>query len=224
MADSNLNWNAELAKWCQGSGKSLGAISRESGIPRTSFSEYVKGTVKDLGKLSKERKDALYKLTSLECFKAGYPALNLNQAVGAEAPQVDGKNYSPKINAPADGESIKEIVKTCRKGIENIVGMATSDLSGIQKLKSGLLKSQQYGANERADAIMELLDVLSEEIDYFRTAKIEEKEILTSKLKNDPESFGYVSQMLNIIYQGKKLDSWMLMAQPPSKMRRLRGK
>jgi len=224
MEDSNQDWNSELANWHRKSGKTISAIAREGGIPKTSFSEYLSGKVKDLGKLSEERKDALYKLTGLECFKTSYPAINLNKINGTEVPQNNGKGYSPKNDTYSPGESMGEIVNSSKKGIENIVEKATSGLSGIQKLRAGLLKSQQYGANERADAIMELLDILSEEVDYFRTAKENEKDILNSKLKENPESFGYVSQMLNIIYQGKKLDSWMLMAQPPSRMKRLGGK
>jgi len=103
-------------------------------------------------------------------------------------------------------------------------GDDTSQLSGMQKLEKGLLQAQRYrpSAQQRTDAIMELLDVLSEEVDYFRTASEDEKRVLVKRLQREPESFGYVSQMLNVIYKGQKLDSWMLMAQPPSRLKRLR--
>ena len=71
---------------------------------------------------------------------------------------------------------------------------------------------------------MELLDVLGEEVDYFRTASAEEKMVLIERLQSEPESFSYATQMLNVIYSGKKIDSWMLMAQPPSRIKRLTKK
>ena len=63
-------------------------------------------------------------------------------------------------------------------------------------------------------------DFIAEEVDYYRTSTSEEREALVTKLQENPSSFGYVTQILNAIYNCRSIDSWMMIAQAPSKIRR----
>jgi hypothetical protein len=47
------------------------------------------------------------------------------------------------------------------------------------------LKAQQYTPQQRTDAVMELLEILAEEVDYFRTAPLDEKKILADRLQKE---------------------------------------
>lgn len=225
-------WNQQLSEWYKDSGKSISQIVAECGIPQKSISEYINGTRTNLDRISLERKDVLYKLTGLECFKVKSPQIEMS-----EPKEVDEKlptnqygklkEFEQVLTQPdlgsILGKTFSEIIQPVKEGLNKIIEQATSDLTGEQKLKTGLLKAQLYRptTEQRTNAIMELLDILSEEIDYFRTAPDKEKQVLVERLQKEPESFGYITQMLNIIYGGKKLDSWMLMAQPPSKLKKI---
>ncbi len=222
MLEENKTWNQQLEEWHKNSGKSIKEINEKFGIPSSTFRDYICGRIKNLGKIIPARLAILYELTGLECFKYESPKIQISQP--KETPEKLLSKFSNDTDSRLTFEkSISNIEKEGKKEIDKIVEQTTSKLKGMQKLEAGLLKTQRYNPTvyQRADAVMELLDVLSEEIDYFRTAPLKEKEILVKKLQKDPESYGYISQMLNIIYSGKKLDSWMLMAQSPSKIKRL---
>lgn len=195
MFSGSKTWNEELKEWYDSNSMSYSKIKEISGIPRSTFRDYIGGRITNLEKISPERKKALYNLTGLECF-------------GDEKDEY---------------ETLSRIIEEGKRGLEKLAEELALKLTGSQKLKSGLLKIQIYqpSAQQRVDAIMELLDVLSEEVDYFRSASEEEKKILVERLQKEPESFGYVSQILNIIYSGKNINSWMLMTQPPSKLKRI---
>lgn len=214
-------WNQELVGWFEKSGKSFKNIKDESGIPRSSFSDYIHSRVTDLGRISSERLGVLYSLTGLECFKYETPRIEVSEPRERVPKEYGGaQEGSSRVG---QGRHIVDMAKQKKGDIERTVDQAASQLTGRERLEAGMLKAQRYSpeVGERADAIMELLDVLGEEIDYFRTAPENEKKVLIERLQEEPESFGYVSQMLNIIYGGKKMDSWMLMVQPPSKIKRL---
>ncbi|MAH03786.1 hypothetical protein CMI39_03305 [Candidatus Pacearchaeota archaeon] len=210
-------WNDQLSRWYDDFKKSGKRMKDITKIPNSTFGDYIHGRSKDIDKISIERRKALYELTKLECFKYEEPKIEMNKPKD----QSIGK-YLSKNNL----EGIPDIARQGKKNIDEIINQITSQLKGREKLEAGLLKSQQYKPNvlQRTDAIIELLDVLSEEVDYFRTASDDEKNVLIKRLQKEPESFGYVTQMLNIIYSGKKIDSWMLMIQPPSKIKRLTKK
>lgn len=206
-------WNEQLAAWFSAIGKSIGEISRESGIPRTSFKDYVRGRVKDLDRLSYQRIGLLYRLTGLKCF----------EHIGARIPIPE-----PTSEVPETRGYIREIEatgRTLKQRVDQLVEQAITecDLTGRERLEAGLLKARRYSPSpeQRVDAILELLDVLSEEVDYFRTAPDSEVDVLVGRLKKEPESFGYVTQMLNVIYSGKGRDNWMLLMQPPSKTKKI---
>ncbi len=215
--EASKTWNEQLADWCKNSGKNISELAREAGINPDTFKEYVSGRrVKNIGGINPEKRDALYKLTGLEFFKYQ----------GARIEISSPKPYQ-EVNKQEEaslGSVISELARKGKESIDKIVEQTSSELRGNQKLEQGLLKAQQQKptAEKRTEAIIELLDVLAEEVDYFRTAPAYEKKLLTERLQKEPESFGYITQMLNIIYNGKQIDSWMLMAQPPSKIKRLR--
>lgn len=205
------NWNQQLSEWFSKSGKTITQINQETGIPKSTLGDYIHGKSKHLDRISPDRLKILHNLTGLTCFEYTSPKIEMSE---------------PEKLTKGDMGGISEIAKRGKDAIDRIVEKTTSELSGIQKLEEGLLKAQQYEptTQQRADAIMELLDVLSEEIDYFRTAPEEEVKVLSQRLQEEPESFGYVSQILNILYSGKKLDSWMLLSQPPSKIKKITKK
>lgn len=246
------NWNEQLAEWYRSSGMKLSQIKARAGIPDSTLYDLIHGRTRDLKKVSPERRKALYELTGLECFKdegivqggtAGVIEIGEPRKVGeieiikdvgkagagSTGTETKERAYTarpPVVEAEAESRvGVADVVKKGIEGIERIVSEATAGLSGSEKLRAGLLKFQLYRktAGERADVIMELLNVLSEEVDYFRTASREERRVLVERLKRDPDSFGYVTQMLNVLYKGEKIDSWMLMAQPPSKIGRVVG-
>jgi len=212
------SWNKELEKWFTDSGQTILQLSEKSGIPRGTLGDYIKGRIINLDKILPERRKSLYELTGLEVF--------YHEGVQIAFPKT---SQEPTFRSAGDdeisrrtGARLEAYARQAKKGIDDLLGEATSNFPGLQKLNAGLLKSQRYSptAQQRAEGIMELLDVLAEEIDYFRTSTSEEKKALVDRLQRDPESFGYISQMLNVIYSGKGLDNWMLLSQPPSKIKR----
>jgi hypothetical protein len=233
------NWNEQLHEWYKNSGKSPKEILNETGIPKSTFRDYVSGRTSDLNKIAPERLKTLYDLTGLVCFKKETPNIPMPEAEKVEKSYLNEKKVLNEFSEALQesqyqsdqafykllGDTVKDMMSTGKEGLDKILDDFSSKLSGGEKFQAGLLKSQRYqpSPTDRADAIMELLDVLSEEVDYFRTAPEKEKKILVERLQKDPESFGYASQMLSIIYSGKKLDSWMLMAQPPSKIKKIRN-
>jgi|TARA_B100001971_G_scaffold144685_1_gene133844 hypothetical protein len=222
-------WNQQLAEWYKifrNGGKCMNDIKKITNIPRSTFGDYIHGRSKNINNMSQDRRKALYELTKLECFEYEGPKIQMlkpKDKIPGKYPPIPIKNLEKEQGEYGDMK-ILNIAKQGKKNIDQIVNQITSQLTGREKLETGLLKSQQYkpNAQQRTDAIMELLDVLSEEVDYFRTASDDEKNVLIKKLQKEPESFGYVTQMLNIIYSGKKIDSWMLMAQPPSKIKKIK--
>ena len=218
-------WHEQLKDWYKNSGKFVGQISRETGIPRSTFGDYITGKPKDLSRMPQERINLLYNLTGLDCFK--YEEIKIEMPYSSnnltESPQ---KTQTTPYKSVDPNKSISDLIKQGKEGIERLVEQTLSNIPGIEKLKSGVLKAQLYNpsAKQRAEAIMELLDILAEEVDYFRTADGTDRDILIKNLQRNPESFGYVTQMLNVIYSGKKIDSWMLMSQPPSKIKKLNKK
>ncbi len=214
-SEEQKTWNQQFAEWCRNSGKNLMQISQEIGIPYNTLFNYKNADVKNVDKISPGRRDILYKTTGLECFKC-------TQRIEILEP----KKYKEPTHVRKLKSIGSEILDAARKGkesIDRVVEEAISKIPGREKLEAGLLKAQRYNpdAKQRADAIMEILDILAEEVDYFRTAHNGDKGILIERLKKEPESFGYVSQMLNILYKGEGVDKWMLMAQPPSKIKRV---
>ncbi|VVB77857.1 Uncharacterised protein [uncultured archaeon] len=200
------NWNEELRDWYKKGERSMEQISRETGIPRPTLRDYIAGAITDLDRVSGERRMQLYNLTGLEFFKV-----------------EEGYEKKPNL-VPGRKKKRSKIVienKNTRKKESIII---QNNLTGIQKLEAGLLKCQEYKPSyeKRADAVMELLDVLAEEIDYYRSASSNERSVLVDRLKKDPESFSYVTQILNVIYQGKQMDAWMMMIEAPSKIKRIR--
>ena len=69
MTEESKTWNSQLAEWYHRSDKTMRQIQDESGIPLDSFKDYVGGRVTRLDKISLKRRQELYKLTGLECFK-----------------------------------------------------------------------------------------------------------------------------------------------------------
>jgi len=202
----------QLRQWyhTQGSTKERGKVVKAAGIPMATWQDYVSGTI-NLENITADRKRLLYQMTGLECFRQKGQSIETSQATSETS---------------SSNQQLSEVAKYGKQQIDKVVLAATSQLSGIQKLEAGLLQAQQYqpSAQQRTDAIMELLDILASEVDYFRTANDSEKTVLVDTLQQDPQSFGYITQMLNIIYQGKNLDNWMLMAQPPAKIKNIMRK
>jgi hypothetical protein len=200
---NNKTWNSEFNSWYKGLGspKVRGRIVKEAGLSTENIFRYANGSVQNLDRISEETRIKLYKLSGLEFFKVE----------GIEVKEFSSYAVRTDYNQESD---------------KNTESIDHSNLTGIQKLEAGLLKFQEYkpSAQKRADAVMELIDVLAEEVDYYRTSNNEERNALVERLKESPESFGYVTQILNILYQGKQLDSWMLMAEAPSKAKRNRGR
>jgi len=214
------NWNAQLKQWCESQGKRLSDIAKEIGMPRQSLHNYAEGVSTEIDRISGERRMQLYAATGIEAFKVegGYtpkPTLIPGNRKGKKRTQriVDTSRAHGRI---------EDTSRTYEKVDPSVV---RDGLTGIQKLEAGLLQFQQYrpSPEKRAEAVLELIDVLAEEVDYYRSASAEERRVLVERLKQNPESFGYATQILNVLYQGKQIDSWMMMAQPPSKIRRIRG-
>jgi hypothetical protein len=223
----DMTWNEQLRTWLRDSGKSKAQLHRESGIPSSTLSDYTSGKVVNLEMVSPERRRILYEATKLECFKYQGPRINMPRSGG---PKEEGHETEVGVREPSGeeylvimGKVIADIVRNGREGIDRLVEEASSELTGNQKLNSGILKAQRYDPTliERTDAIMELFDVLSEEVSYFRTATDKERKVLIDRIQKEPESFGYVQQMFNIFYSGKQIDSWMTMAEPPSKIKKI---
>ena len=220
--ESRKDWNKQLEEWFTASGKTIPQLSNESGIPRGTLGDYISGRITTLDKISPDRRKTLYELTGLEVFyikgvQIEFPKTSSEKSQGPTSRRVDDAELSRRVGARLD-----VYARQAKEGIDALVGEATTNLTGLQKLDAGALKSQRYSptVKQRTEGVMELLDVLAEEIDYFRTATSEEKKVLVDRLQRDPESFGYISQMLNVIYSGKGLDNWMLLSQPPSKIKR----
>ena len=232
---ASKTWNEQLKIWYKASGKSVIALAKDIGIPRSTFEEYIYGRMKNISRIKPDRLGKLYDYTKLECFKYEGSQSPRIPVPGEEDYGREDKNPGKNVGGRPKGsknkpketriENISDLIRTGRIGIDRIVENIAVQLSAYETVRQGMLKSQRYkpSTEERADAIMETLDILAEEVDYFRTAPDDEKKILVDRLQADPQSFGYASQMLNIIYGGKKLDSWMLMAQPPSKIKRISG-
>jgi hypothetical protein len=212
-------WNDQLAEWVRASGKSITDLGREFGLPRTTLKNYVGGEVSKLDKVSYENRRKLYEMTKLECFKCEAPACSKS---GLES--ATEKYHGSEIGGPS-AEEIRKFAQFGKMRIESLVDNLKEALGfdGYTRLKAGILKAQTYSpdARERADAIVELIEVLGNEVDYFRTANQDERQILNKKLRENSDSLGYATQMLNIIYNGKGMDSWMLLSQPPAKVRQI---
>lgn len=204
-------WNAQLSSWYKSSGLTPTQIKDKTGIPKSSWSDYVSGKITDLGRVSPDRRKILLELTGLEVFR--YHGPRIDMGAPKASPNGSSRDKTPGPSAYDAG----------RQKLETAVDEATSDLSGDERFRSGLLKAQRYTPKpeERAQAILELLDVLAEEVDYFRTAPDNEQAMLVEALQSGPESYTYASQMLEIMIRGDQTKSWMTFAQPPSKLRRL---
>jgi hypothetical protein len=215
---SEQSWNEQLKEWYikQGTMRERGKIAKKYGLTADEVGRYTRGDASKLDKISATTRVKLYRMTGLDFFREGLPDYLFKDE---EKPKQERKQ------AYHDSD-LSQIARIAKQGIDKIVEQTTSQLSGGQKLELGLLKSQSYkpSAEQRADAVIQLLDILAEEIDYYRAASENERQVLVDRLQKDPESFGYITQMLNVIYQGKQIDSWMMMVQPPSKTKRiLRG-
>ena|SRR3989338_612173 len=210
MESSTKPWNEQLVEWYKSSGKSFSEIKKATGIPKSTLGEYLKGAYKNLSKISPERRSVLYNITGLECLKYEGPLIEIGEPKKIEKLPLEVAEDIGKINQ-------------AKKDLSTLVKKTGEKLTGMQKLEKGLLKIQQYrpSVQERADAIMQLIEVLSEEADYFRTASYEERKFMSETLKKDSESFIYVSKILNILYSGGAFDTWMQITQPPSKLKNI---
>jgi hypothetical protein len=178
----------------------------------------VSGEVNKLEKVSYESRRKLYEMTKMECFRC-------------EASVSDSaKTYSPPegfIREESDiiSGQLRKVAESYKRAINEVSNDLCQifGLEGLLKLKAGLMKTQRYhpDARERSDAIIELIETLGNEVDYFRTAREDERQILNKKLRENSDSLGYATQMLNVIYSGKGIDSWMLMSQPPARVRKM---
>lgn len=197
-------WSQQLAEFVSKSGKTASQVAREMGFKDSTFRDYVSGRQSKLESISPERRKILYLKTRLECFKTE-------------------DSTSPATQEPNLDSAVSELFKLGRDGVERIVTQLVSQLNTDKTSKLALLKAKLYhpSAEQRTSMIMELLDVLCEEVDYFRTSPAEETKVLVDRLQKEPASFGYVTQMLNVIYGGKAIDSWMRQAQPPSKLKKM---
>ena len=210
----NKTWNQQLRDWYvnQGTAYQRSGKIRDIGIPRKTMNNYINGKTKNLSNISSERKQILYSLTGLEIFNTEKPQSQLD---------------SEHVFDYSENAEFSEAISELQNGLTQLV-QSTVEKLGLpnnERLRQGLTKSQQYqaSAEQRADGVMELLDMVAAEVDYFRTASEDETKILVDKLKADPDSFGYATQMINILYEGKQINNWMLIAQPPTKLRRKHG-
>src|SRR3989344_8801490 len=196
------SWNQKLNEWFSKSGKKVSDIEK-IGLHSGTFYDYRTGRIKDLSKVSWRNKKILYELTGLECFNIENHPENQRNEDWRRA--VMGESLT----------GLEEAVRDLRRAARIIE--ATLEEKGHLVIKARVYSPTP---EERADGVMQLIDILAEEVDYYRTATAEERQALVSGLQADPSSFGYVTQMLNAIYNGKSIDSWMMMAQAPSKVRK----
>ena len=69
MAEESKTWNQQLSEWYHHSGKTLKQIQDEYGINQDTLGDYVRGKIKNIDRISPERRLILYNLTGLDCFK-----------------------------------------------------------------------------------------------------------------------------------------------------------
>lgn len=207
-------WNQKFTKWVNDSGSSVREIAITTSISRGSIHDYTTGRVTEMDRVSRRNRKILYDLTGIPEFK--YDGIDKPEE---EKPIIELKpNYERQDNY----ERLSETIKGLKEGIDRLVAERLECLPGNQRFLEGLLQSQiqKPTVKQRAGAIMEIIDVLAEEVDYFRTASDDERKELVASLKREPESYGYVTQLLNVIYSGKQLDNWMLLAQPPARIKK----
>ena len=167
MEEESKTWNQQLAEWYHNSGKTISQISAEAGITRGTFSNYINSYIRHLSRVSPEKRRILYKLTGLECFKDEYQKIEMSKPKKYQEPSPIEQSELKILTS-----EVLEHAKKGKESIDSVVEQTTSHLPGREKLELGLLKAQRYAptAQQRTNAIMELMDILAEEIDYFRTA------------------------------------------------------
>ncbi len=243
-----LSWNEQLKQWYQNSeykGKGMDVLGKACGIARSTLGDYMAGRMTELSRMSPDKRKKLHDLTKLDCFipESAIPPINMDEPAAR-------KPYTPKQreSAPSPleqertlraltGESFGEALKVLtgpllesqNKGIDGIIESMTKGI-GIgpaDMLDAGMVMAQVYRPTpeRRIKAISQLMTLLTEEIDYFRTHESEAK-VLTEEFKRDSlfgENLRYITQMYNIIAGGKGMDTWMKLAQPPSIIRKASG-
>lgn len=227
MEDSSKkSWNEQLKEWVEGSGKSITQISQNIGIPRSTLGDYMNGKTKEIN--NDLRRQQLYNLTNLECFKESYtPNISKAQPKSVKILTRPPRRRQPQESGLESKTHKQDVLSELKQVQSEILDIITDKYAGkatgLQKLKSHLLKAQKYQPTieQRVEGIMELFDVLAEEVSYFRIADERERQQLVEKLKKEPGSFSYVNQIVNILYHGKSIDDWLLLNEPPHRIKKI---
>ncbi len=227
---TDKSWNQKLEEWFKSSGLKIADVER-AGLSSGTFYDYRTGRITDLSRVSEGNRRKLYSLTHLDCFKVeGYEggddlakeAID-SAVVGADDAFVEHITGSKRRTRSESGnKSLESSTDNLSSAIHDLRRAARVLEQAVEASGERIVKVRVYEptSDERADSVMQLIDLLAESIDHYRTATSDERQVLVDKLKADPSSFGYVTQMINAFYKGENIDSWMMMAQPPSKIRR----
>jgi hypothetical protein len=221
-------WNQQLAEALKKKGltpsQALKTPELRNTFKRSTLDDMIYNRTKNLHLVAPKRILALYKLTNLGIFREAYIQVTKQDPKSAAGFELEERTKPLKY-----GEGLSQLtseVDEIKKKVDGLVERLTDQLPGQLKLKHGLLKVQRYSpsAEQRADALMEVLDLGAEIVDYFRTASGSERQILVKKLKRNPESYGYLTKMLNVLYKDEGVESWMRTMQPPHRVKKVLGK
>lgn len=205
MAEESKTWNEQLKEWYQNSGKSQSQIYDEIHIPRGTFSNYISGSIKDLSRVSPERKRLLYQLTGLECFKDEIPTTEL---------------IKPSEDVRKSSDDLVSVLLY----IDNNLACIKNEL--IQRLpyyESSVLLRSKYipTSQERMQIVETAIDTLVEQMNYYKMAPPKEREELVKYLRDlgEVERWGYVVNLLSGINKpGDMPDTFARVLEAPKKI------
>jgi len=213
MAESfeEKSWNQRLREWYKQSGMTLAQIQEKTSIPQSTFRDYLKGRTIDLRKVSQERRQALCQLTGYEFFIADETELTKYCIV-----PTDKKNELLK-------ESDSDLTKILVDIEKNLYGIK---LSLAQQLSSPevlhLIRSQySQNSHERMRTVETAIDILVEQVDYFRTTSQSERVKLVKYLKElgEIERWGYVVNIVDNLTKTDGIpDTFLRSMNPPKKI------
>lgn len=158
-------------------------------------------------------KQRLYAASNLACF-------NQDRKLSVETPV---ERPSALVAEPREKGGLLETLLHIEEELSNVKYSLTQNLSSYEAAK--LLQNREPNVRERMQLVEVAIDILVDQMNYFKTSSQEEREALVKHLRelDEVERWGYVVNILSGIHKpGNTPDTFARTLEAPQKARRIK--
>ncbi len=182
---------------------SIDQFARDKGFDRGTIRYFISG---EHSKMKPRIQQKVYEVTRLECF-------NNSELTKISKPQI--KEETMKEETTSD---LTERLSRISEGLESLKLEFAQNISKYEA--SQLLREREPTLEERMKTVETVIDILVEQINYYKTAPQEERESLVRHLRDldEIDRWGYVVNIMHgLAKPGNTPDTFARSLEPPPK-------